>query len=73
LTKSKESVKIIIKEKSVTVQQRFTWFLVTDQESNLFLARAVAFFDVYFSEIYTKIARGKIGYFVEGMKLLHHH
>ena len=43
LTKSKESVKIIIKEKSVTVQQRFTWFLVTDQESNLFLARAVAF------------------------------
>ena len=42
MTKSKESVKII-KEKSVTVQQRFTWFLVTDQESNLFLARAVAF------------------------------
>ena len=40
--KSKESVKII-KEKSDTVQQRFTWFLVTDQESNLFLARAVAF------------------------------
>jgi len=37
LTKSKESVKII-KEKSATVQQRFTWFLVTDQESNLFLA-----------------------------------
>ena len=43
MTKSKESVKIIIKERSVTVQQRFTWFLVTDQESNLFLARAVAF------------------------------
>ena len=30
-------------KKSATVQQRFTWFLVTDQESNLFLARAVAF------------------------------
>jgi hypothetical protein len=43
------------------------------RESNLFLARAVAFFDVYFSEIYTKIARVKIGYFVEGMRLLHHH
>ena len=40
--KSKEGVKII-KEKSATAQQRFTWFLVTDQESNLFLARAVAF------------------------------
>ena len=35
------------------------------RESNLFLARAVAFFDVYFSEIYTQI-----GYFVEGMRLL---
>ena len=42
MTKSKESAKII-KEKSATVQQRFTWFLVTDQESNLFLAGAVAF------------------------------
>jgi len=43
------------------------------RESNLFLARAVAFFDAYFSEIYTKIARVKIGYFVGGMRLLHHH
>ena len=31
------------------------------------------FFDVYFSEIYTKIDRGKIGYFVENMRLLHCH
>ena len=28
----------------------------------------LTFFDVYFSEIYTQI-----GYFVEGMRLLHHH
>lgn len=35
--------------------------------------RRLLFFDVYFSEIYTKIARVKIGYFVEGMRLLHHH
>ena len=44
------------------------------RESNLFLARAVAFFLMFiFFEIYTKIDRVKIGYFVEGMKLLHHH
>ena len=57
--KSKEGVKII-KEKSATAQQRFTWFLVTDQESNLFLARAVAFLMFIFLKYTPKLTGSKL-------------